>query len=76
MEKFKKKLKADESNESNWLKHKLQVEEENEESAPVLAKDANLKNDSDWYDIHDPKNPLNKQRREMDAGMHKKKAKR
>ena len=73
MEKFKKKMKTDEpaGEESNWLKHKLQVEEEDEES-PVLAKDANLKHDSDWYEIHDPRNPINKQRREIDAGIRKK----
>ena len=74
LEKFKKKLKNDApaGEESSWLKHKLQVEEEEEEN-PVLAKDANLKNDADWYDVHDPRNPINKQRREMDAGVRKKK---
>ena len=74
LEKFKKKLKNDEpagEESSSWLKHKLQVEEDEEEN-PVLAKDANLKNDADWYDIYDPKNPINKQRREMDAGARKK----
>ena len=30
---------------------------------PVLAKDANTKDD-DWFDIYDPRNPLNKRRRE------------
>ena len=29
---------------------------------PVLAKDANTKDD-DWFDIYDPRNPLNKRRR-------------
>lgn len=77
LEKFKKKLKGDEpvdSEQSSWLKHKLQVEEEDEEN-PVLAKDANLKTD-DWYDVYDPRSALSKQRREMDAGIHKKAKKR
>lgn len=33
-----------------------------EDKAPVLAKDANLKED-DWFEIHDPRNPINKRRR-------------
>lgn len=50
----------------DWLKHKLQIEEE--EDKLVLAKDANLRKEEDWYEIHDSRNPLNKQRREIDAG--------
>merc|ERR1711934_1071571 len=38
-----------------------------EDNAPVLAKDASTKDD-DWFDIYDPRNPLNKRRREKDAG--------
>jgi peptidyl-prolyl cis-trans isomerase SDCCAG10 len=30
---------------------------------PVMAKDASRKDD-DWFDIYDPRNPLNKRRRE------------
>lgn len=29
---------------------------------PVLARDANMKSD-DWYDITDPRHPINKRRR-------------
>lgn len=69
LEKFKKKLKVDKKeDESDWLKHKLQVEEDEEEKL-VLAKDANLKNDAEWYEIHDPRNELNKKRREIDANL-------
>lgn len=32
------------------------------EDTPVLARDANTKAD-DWYEIYDPRNPLNKRRR-------------
>ena len=65
-------------NESDWLKHKLQVNDEEDDEKLVLAKDANLKNNADWIDIHDPRNPLNQKRRELDAGNlgQKKKSKR
>jgi len=33
---------------------------------PILAKDANTKDDN-WFDIYDPRNPLNKRRREKDS---------
>lgn len=67
--KFKKKLQSNDSEPStSWLKHKLKVEEEDDEEKVVLAKDANLKNDAEWLDIHDPKNPLNQKRREMLSG--------
>ena len=36
-----------------------------EDNAPVLAKDASTKDD-DWFDIYDPRNPLNQRRREKD----------
>lgn len=45
---------ADES----WMVHTLQCEEK----VPVLAKDASTKDD-DWFEIYDPRNPLNKRRR-------------
>uniref|UniRef100_A0A1L8DTX9 Spliceosome-associated protein CWC27 homolog n=1 Tax=Nyssomyia neivai TaxID=330878 RepID=A0A1L8DTX9_9DIPT len=41
-----------------WLSHELHFEEQ----LPVLAKDAATKQD-DWYDVYDPRNPLNKRRR-------------
>lgn len=40
------------------LSHRLKFEEQN----PILAKDANTKDD-DWFEIYDPRNPLNKRRR-------------
>lgn len=40
------------------LSHKLKFQEDD----PVLAKDANTKED-DWFEIYDPRNPLNKRRR-------------
>ncbi|XP_076234866.1 spliceosome-associated protein CWC27 homolog isoform X2 [Calliopsis andreniformis] len=47
----------DPSDES-WMVHALHCEEK----APVLAKDASTKDD-DWFEIYDPRNPLNKRRR-------------
>ena len=40
------------------LAHSIQCEDK----TPVLAKDANLKDD-DWFEIYDPRNPINKRRR-------------
>lgn len=40
------------------LAHKLQFKDD----TPILAKDANTKDD-DWFEIYDPRNPLNKRRR-------------
>ncbi|XP_063983004.1 spliceosome-associated protein CWC27 homolog [Diachasmimorpha longicaudata] len=48
---------GDETDDS-WMMHRLQCEEKN----PVLAKDASTKAD-DWFEIYDPRNPLNKRRR-------------
>lgn len=45
--------------DENWLAHKLDF---SESDAAVLAKDASKKED-DWYDIYDPRNPLNKRKR-------------
>jgi len=47
----------------DWMKNTLVFQND----APVLAKDASTKDD-DWFDIYDPRNPLNKRRREKDAG--------
>lgn len=41
-----------------WLSHKLEFFDH----GAVLAKDATTKED-DWYDVYDPRNPLNKRRR-------------
>merc|ERR1712080_724663 len=45
----------------DWMKNTLVFESD----APILAKDANTKDD-DWFDIYDPRNPLNKRRRDKD----------
>lgn len=69
LEKFKQKLqsiKSGEETEENkteeeeqaWLVHRLRFEEK----TPVLAKDANKKDD-DWFEIYDPRSSLNKRRR-------------
>ncbi|XP_055530110.1 spliceosome-associated protein CWC27 homolog [Wyeomyia smithii] len=42
----------------NWLSHRLQFDK----TDPILAKDAVTKDD-DWYDVYDPRNPLNKRKR-------------
>ncbi|XP_055334446.1 spliceosome-associated protein CWC27 homolog [Paramacrobiotus metropolitanus] len=44
---------------TSWMKNKLSFEEER----LVLAKDASLKAD-DWYDLYDPRNPINRRKRE------------
>ncbi|KAL6447921.1 hypothetical protein ACFW04_000176 [Cataglyphis niger] len=48
----------DDPHDESWMAHALHCEEK----APVLAKDASTKND-DWFEIYDPRNPLNKRRR-------------
>uniref|UniRef100_A0A023F0U4 Spliceosome-associated protein CWC27 homolog n=1 Tax=Triatoma infestans TaxID=30076 RepID=A0A023F0U4_TRIIF len=65
LKKFKAKLhslKADSTlptKEDDWMVHELKCD-----TKPVpLAKDANTKSD-DWYDISDPRNSINKRRRE------------
>lgn len=40
------------------MSHELKFQDD----VPVLAKDANTKDD-DWFEIYDPRNPLNKRRR-------------
>lgn len=48
----------DDPQDESWLTHSLKCEDD----APVLAKDASTKSD-DWFEIYDPRNPLNKRRR-------------
>ncbi|OXU28371.1 hypothetical protein TSAR_006422 [Trichomalopsis sarcophagae] len=48
----------DDLTDDSWMKTALH----SEDSAPVLAKDASTKGD-DWFEIYDPRNPLNKRRR-------------
>nr|XP_018914497.1 PREDICTED: peptidyl-prolyl cis-trans isomerase CWC27 homolog [Bemisia tabaci] len=55
----------------SWMGHKL-VFESND---PVIAKDANTKSD-DWFEIYDPRNPINKRRRDMSKEQLKTKEKR
>lgn len=43
----------------DWLSHKLSFQE----AGAVLAKDASTKGD-DWYDVYDPRNALNKRKRD------------
>nr|CAD7609090.1 unnamed protein product [Timema genevievae] len=61
----------DDYNDDNWLTHTLRFES----NTPVLAKDANTKND-DWFEITDPRNPINKRRREASRDGPKSKEKR
>ena len=63
----KKEVNDDIVNESsddddNWMANSLKFDTND----PILAKDANTKDD-DWFDIYDPRNPVNKRRRENDA---------
>uniref|UniRef100_A0A6P7GAM0 Spliceosome-associated protein CWC27 homolog n=1 Tax=Diabrotica virgifera virgifera TaxID=50390 RepID=A0A6P7GAM0_DIAVI len=74
LDKFKKKLHTakekeqnkdeekpeenEEDDERSWLSHNLKFEDD----TPILAKDANTKDD-DWFEIYDPRHPLAKRRR-------------
>jgi len=57
-DKISNNIEDDDSPDESWMTHVLQCEEK----VPVLAKDASTKND-DWFEIYDPRNPLNKRRR-------------
>lgn len=75
LEKFRKRLQENKSKIQNeeekeeipykdsWLTHKMTCTGEDE---IVLAKDANAigSKEEDWFDIYDPRNPINKRRRE------------
>lgn len=52
------KDKLENSDDESWKSHSFQCQDKN----PVLAKDASTKDD-DWFEIYDPRNPLNKRRR-------------
>merc|ERR1719154_1076241 len=59
-----KQLEKDDDDEyvgDDWMKNTLRFDAND----PVLAKDASTKDD-DWFDIYDPRNPLNKRRRDED----------
>jgi hypothetical protein len=49
---------------SSRLTHVLKFET----NKPALAKDASTKTD-DWFEIYDPRNPINKRRREASKDM-------
>ena len=53
---------SDSDDDENWMNNTLKFQSED----PVLAKDASTKDD-DWFDIYDPRNPMNKRRRQNDA---------
>ncbi|XP_037092944.1 spliceosome-associated protein CWC27 homolog [Pollicipes pollicipes] len=52
----------DAEDDESWMWHKLHFTA----NTPTLAKDASSKAD-DWYDIYDPRNEMNKRRRQADA---------
>ncbi|KAM0733094.1 Spliceosome-associated protein CWC27-like protein [Formica fusca] len=56
--KISNNIEDDDPHDESWMAHALRCEEK----VPVLAKDASTKND-DWFEIYDPRNPLNKRRR-------------
>lgn len=62
-EEDKPKPTEENSDDENWLAHKLDFSESQD---AVLAKDASKKQD-DWYDIYDPRNPINRRKRGADA---------
>jgi len=56
--KTSKDTEDDDPQDESWMIHALHCEDK----TPVLAKDASTK-DNDWFEIYDPRNPLNKRRR-------------
>ncbi|XP_038217780.1 spliceosome-associated protein CWC27 homolog isoform X2 [Zerene cesonia] len=54
-------------NSGDWMGHTLRFEDK----GAVLAKDASTKSD-DWFDIYDPRNPINKRKREKSDKKNKK----
>uniref|UniRef100_A0A914W671 Spliceosome-associated protein CWC27 homolog n=1 Tax=Plectus sambesii TaxID=2011161 RepID=A0A914W671_9BILA len=56
-------LDAEDVEGDDWMAHKFVAPEE--DSGVSRAKDANMRDVSeDWYDIYDPRNPMNQRRRE------------
>ena len=53
---------AEDVADDSWMAHELHFTAND----PTLAKDASTKAD-DWYDIYDPRNEMNKRRRQADA---------
>jgi len=61
----KEQEEADDEDEvkgDSWMSNTLKFQTDD----PILAKDANTKDDN-WFDIYDPRNPLNKRRRKEDS---------
>lgn len=79
LSKFRSKLKDQQSKDKDddhqigteWMGHRFTCSKEDER--PVLAKDANMRGEGDWYDLYDPRNKIT-QRRAGDsvASSHKK----
>ncbi|XP_042222714.1 spliceosome-associated protein CWC27 homolog [Homarus americanus] len=57
----------DDEDDDAWMRHRFHFDSTN----PVLAKDASTKDDK-WYDMDDPRNVLNKRRREESSRQPKK----
>lgn len=55
----------------SWLSHKLSCQKEDEK--PVLAKDANMRGEGDWYDIYDPRNKMNQRKAAFESSSSSKK---
>lgn len=67
-ENAKEKVEDDDNvDDEQWMSHELNFASND----PVLAKDANTKDD-DWFEIYDPRNKLNKRRRGVDPEINKK----
>ena len=67
----KEQEEADDEDElkgDSWMSNTLKFQTDD----PILAKDANTKDDN-WFDIYDPRNPLNKRRRKEDSKNKRKK---
>ncbi|CAH0716959.1 unnamed protein product, partial [Brenthis ino] len=66
-ENTEKKEDEEDIDTDDWMGHTLRFEEK----GAVLAKDASSKGD-DWFDIYDPRNPINKRKREKTDKKNKK----
>lgn len=81
LSKFRNKLKQQQEQQEkegeealavDWMGHRFTCAKE--EERPVLAKDANMRGESDWYDLYDPRNKIAQRRAgEASAGTSHKK---
>ena len=66
IQKFRNALKSDskkpmiDGGRTDFKTHKMNCAGDDE---IVLARDANIRNEEDWFDIYDPRNSINKRRR-------------